>query len=146
VAEIEALLHEAVAAYGWRSDNPPLLWPAAIDTAFASDDLDAAERLIDLLGALGPGHRPPYLSAELLRARARLGLARDESATEVGVLLRQALEGFEAIGMRVPIANARVDLRDWLRAQGRDDDAAEVAAPAEAIANELGAVALLDRI
>ncbi|MFL6204896.1 MAG: ATP-binding protein [Acidimicrobiales bacterium] len=146
VEEIEALLAEVVATYGWRSDNPPFLWPAGIDAAFARDDLAGAERLIEQLRALGRGHRPPYLSAELLRARARLALAHGDESEDVETLLRESLDGFEAIGMRVPIAAARFDLRDWLVARGRSEEAADVAAPAAETANDLGAVSLLDRL
>ena len=40
----------------------------------------------------------------------------------------------------------RLDLRDWLRAQGRDAEADEVARRSARIAAPLGAVALLDRL
>jgi class 3 adenylate cyclase/tetratricopeptide (TPR) repeat protein len=146
VKEIEAILAEAVATFGWRSDNPPFLWSAGIDAAFAGEDLSAAERMIEQLGALGPGQRPPYLSAELLRARARLALAQERDDEDVEAFLRQALAGFEAIGMPVPTAHARFDLRDWLLAHGREAEAAELAGPAVTTAEHLGAVSLLDRL
>ena len=146
MGELRGLLDRCIAALSWRSDNVPFLWSGGIDAALATGDLDAADALIAQLDALGSGHRPPYLSAELLRARARVALARGEDGDEVGDLLREALAGFEQLGMLPPIAAARLDLRDWLGSRGLTEEAQQVGDAAAPLAAELGAVALLERL
>ena len=63
VADVERHLDDVVAAYGWRSDNPPFLWSAGLDESLETGDLAAVERLLARLEALGPGHRPPSVTA-----------------------------------------------------------------------------------
>ncbi len=131
---------------GWRFDTPPMLWPIGIDAALATGNHDNAARLIEMLDSVRPGHRPPYLSAELVRARARLAIARGNTDVDVEADLRYVIDRFAALGQPVPEAAARLDLRDWLNANGRDAEAEEVVEPAVATARALGAVALLGRI
>ena len=142
---VELLEHDT-AAFGWRFDTPPLLWPIGIDTALATVDHTAAQRLIDMLAAVQSGHRPPSLSAELVRARVRLAIARGDSDIDVETHLGDAIDRFAELGQPVPEAAARLDLHDWLRANGRDDEAEQIAEPAIATAHSLGAAALLTRV
>ena len=146
IADVEQHLDDVVASYGWRSDNPPLLWPAAVDAALEDGDLAAVERLLARLELLGPGHRRPFLAAEALRAQALLAVARGDEALDVEALLRAAIEQLGQLGIPVNEARCRLDLRDWLRTQGRDADGELVAAPAADVARSLGAVELLDRL
>ena len=62
------LIERDTGAMGWRFDTPPLLWPISMEAALATGDFNVAERLIEMLDGLQPGHRPPYLSAELVHA------------------------------------------------------------------------------
>ena len=140
------LIERDTGAMGWRFDTPPLLWPIGIDAALATGDFNVAERLIEMLDGLQPGHRPPYLSAELVRARARLAIARGDTDADVEADLRDAIDRLATLGQPVPEAAARFDLRDWLHANGRDAEAEQVAEPAVGTAQALGAVALLTRI
>jgi predicted ATPase len=146
VGRVIELLERDTATFGWRFDTPPLLWPIGIDTALATGDHAAAQRLIDMLAAVQPGHRPPSLSAELVRAGARLAIAHGDSDVDVEAHLGDAIERFAALGQPVPDAAARLDLHDWLRANGRHDEAEQVAEPAIATAHRLGAAALLTRV
>ena len=146
VIDVERHLDEVVAAFGWRSDNTPLLWPAGVDAALADGDLDGVERLLARLDALGPGHRPPFVSAYALRTRALLAVARSDDAADVEGLLRTAIEQLEDLGMLVHETTARLDLRDWLQAQGRAAEADEVAARCADQVRALGSVELLERL
>ena len=129
---------------GWRFDTPPLLWPMGIDAALATGDYNNGGSDSSRCSmAVQPGHRPPYLSAELVRARARLAIARGDTDVDVEADLRDAIDRLAALGQPVPEAAARLDLRDWLHANGRDAEAEEIAEPAVATARALGAVALL---
>ena len=140
------LIERDTAMMGWRFDTPPLLWPIGIDAALATDDHATAERLIEMFAEVRTGHRPPYLSAELVRARARLAIARGDTDVDVERDLRDAIERLADLGQPVAEAAARLDLRDWLHANGRESEAEQVAEPAVATARALGAVALLARI
>jgi tetratricopeptide (TPR) repeat protein len=146
IADVERHLDDVVASYGWRSDNPPLLWPAAVDAALEDGDLPAVERLLARLDALSPGHRRPFLSAESLRARALLAVARGDGSAEVEPSLRAAIAQLGHLRTRPNEARTRLDLRDWLRTQGRDADAELAAEPVSDVARALGAVELLDRL
>ena len=106
----------------------------------------AVERLLARLDALGPGHRPPFVSAYALRARARLALARGDGSADVEGLLSSAIDQLGGLGMVVPEIATRLDLRDWLRTQGRGADADRVAASCAEVAREVGAVELLERL
>ena len=61
-------------------------------------------------------------------------------------LLRTAIEQLEDLGMLVHETTARLDLRDWLRAQGRSAEADEVAARCADQVRALGSVELLERL
>ena len=133
-------------SFGWRSDNVPFLWQAGLDAALEDGDHGAVDRLLARVDALGPGHRPPFVSAYALRARARPCGATARRNADVEALLRAAIEQLEGLGMVVHETATRLDLRDWLRTQGRAAEADEVAAECADQVRALGSVALLDRL
>ena len=118
-----------------------------MDAALADGDLDAVERLLARLEALGPGHRPPFVSADALRARAlaRRGSRRRRASTWKACCARRSSSSSSS-GCVVHETTTRLDLRDWLRTQGRDAEADEVAAAVRRSSAPLGAVALLERL
>ena len=75
-----------------------------------------------------------------------LAVARSDDAADVEGLLRRAIEQLEDLGMLVHETTARLDLRDWLQAQGRAAEADEVAARCADQVRALGAVELLERL
>ena len=146
-ADIERHLDEVVAAFGWRSDNPPILWPAGADAALADGDLDAVERLLARLDALGPGHRPPFVSAYALRARALLAVARGrDDDVDVEGLLRTAIEQLGDLGMVVHETTTRLDLRDWLRRRAAPPRPTRSPPECADQVRALGSVELLERL
>ena len=139
------LLEHDLAEQGWRFDTISFLWSIGVDSALRTGELEAADDLVERLSREAPARRPPHLAAELLRAQARLAVARGQDADVEG-LLREAIDRLEQIPRPVPAGHARLDLRDWLLGHGREEEAADVAGPAVVTARRLGAVALLERL
>ena len=139
------LLEHDLADQGWRFDTIPFLWSIGVDTALKTGELEIADQLVERLTREAPARRPPHLAAELLRTRARLAVARGQQADVEG-LLRESIERLEQIPRPVPAGHARLDLRDWLAAHGRHDEASQIAEPAVATARHLGAIALVERL
>ena len=65
VIDVERHLDEVVAAFGWRSDNTPFLWPAGVDAALADGDLDGGR------APPRPARRPRSGSPAPVRVRLR---------------------------------------------------------------------------
>ncbi len=139
------LLVRDIGEQGWRFDTISFLWSIGVDAALRTGELGVAHELVERLARQAPARRPPHLTAELLRAQARLAVARGQPADVEG-LLSEAIDRLEQIPRPVPAGHARLDLRDWLSADGREEEAADVAEPAIATARRLGAIALLQRL
>jgi tetratricopeptide (TPR) repeat protein len=130
---------------GPAGEGPRQLWPDAFDAALALDRLDRAEELIALLAAQPRGHVPPFLRAQLANARGRLAAAKDDrDAAEPA--LREAIQGFAALGMPYWLARARGDLAAWLLGQGRADEAGPLLDEAATTLQRLGAAPALARV
>ena len=144
-AHTRELLERQIADYGWRFDTISFLWSIGVDTALKAGELELADQLVERLVREAPARRPPHLAAELLRTQGRLAVARGQQADVEG-LLRESIDRLEQIPRPVPAGHARLDLRDWLAAHGRNDEASQIAEPAVATARRLGAIALLERL
>jgi tetratricopeptide (TPR) repeat protein len=106
-----------------RHEALRIAWTEAIDSAFALEDLEEAERLAAVIGDLKPGLVPPYCQATLLRTQARLDAARGEDATAAFVA---AQEMFGQLGYTYWLARTQFDHAQWLAVQGSGADAAEL--------------------
>ncbi|MGH9294821.1 MAG: hypothetical protein ACRD0B_05770, partial [Acidimicrobiales bacterium] len=115
--------------------------PDAIDAALSSGNLGEADRLAELLGR-PPGEVPPFLRAQLRRARALLAAARgNDEEVEEGLLAAQAV--FEDLGYLYWTARAELDLSKWLATRGNAFEAARYAGKAAAAFEVLGAGPML---
>ena len=116
----------------------------AIDAALAIPDIAEGERLVDLLASHPPGEVPPFVRAQIRRARALLGAARGEYEDgEDGLLAAEAT--FRDLGYPYWTARAQLDLAEWLARQGRTTEALARAGEAAATFAQLGAEPMLIR-
>ena len=106
-------------------DDFVVLWPVAAQLVLDADDLETAEALLQVVGAIPAGLQALALRAHRRRFEALTGLARAD-ATGVEESLRAAISGFEEWGSPVYRALAEADLARWLTSVGRPDEAAVV--------------------
>jgi len=128
------LAHEAV-RFGF---------PDALDAALAIPDLDAGERLVDTFASRPPGEIPPFLHAQIRRARGLLKAARGSDEGVEGALLTAESE-FRDLGYPYWTGRAQLDLAEWLARQGRAGEAAARATEAARTFEQLGAAPMLAR-
>jgi hypothetical protein len=90
------------------------------------------------------GEVPPFLWAQLTRARALVAGARgeDETVEENLVAAEAALRG---LGYPYWTARAQLDRAEWLARQGRLDESAKLASEAAATFETVGAAPMLAR-
>ena len=119
-------------------------WPEAVGAALASGQIELAAELVERMAARPPGHVPPLLKAELLRAQGLLAAARgDDEAVEPA--LAASIEALDALGYPFWSARARTDLAAWLVDHGRGAEAAPLLEAAIAAFSDLGAAPALRR-
>jgi class 3 adenylate cyclase/tetratricopeptide (TPR) repeat protein len=120
-------------------DDLPFLWPFAVDLAQAAGD-DAS--LATLMEIAHPAEESALIPLALRGHRGRTAgvlAAQRGDHQEAEQLLRQAVDDFAAWGSVPHAARASLDLAAVLDARGRADEAAQVAAPAVADLQRLGA-------
>jgi tetratricopeptide (TPR) repeat protein len=119
-------------------------FPNAVDAALALRDFDQADRLVELIAGRPPGEIPPFLRAQVLRARALLEDARGgDNGVEQGLL---AAEGeFHVCGYPYWTARAQLDRAEWLTRELRPDESEELAAKSCATFETLGAAPMAAR-
>jgi class 3 adenylate cyclase/tetratricopeptide (TPR) repeat protein len=119
-------------------------FPDAIDAAIALGDLSEAERFIGILSARAPGEIPPFLRAQIARARALLAIARGEFES-VEKDLMAAETTFRDLGYPYWTARAQLDRAEWLTNLGRLEEAVRLAGEAAATFERLGTTPMLVR-
>lgn len=126
------------------NESVRLSFPDGVDAALAMGDPGAAEGLLELFANRPPGEIPPFLHAQLHRARSLLAAARgEEEGVEEGFL---AAEGsFRGLGYPYWTARSQLDRAEWLAARGRTDEAAQVATEAAAAFEAMEAAPMLTR-
>jgi len=121
-----------------------LAFPVAVDAAIDLGDLGAAGEITDMLATRPAGQVPPFLRAQIIRARALTAGARGEhEAVEDSLAAAEA--AFRGLGYPYWTARAQLDRAEWLARQGRPDESAKLAAEAAATFNTVGAVPMLAR-
>jgi len=121
-----------------------LAFPCAVDAAMAIPDLDEADRLVELLTSRPPGEIPPFLRAQIRRARSLSTAARgSDEGVEEGLLTAE--EVFRDLGYPYWTARVQLDLAEWLTAQARVGEAVEHAGEAAATFERLGTQPMLVR-
>jgi len=136
------LLTHAVATLGASSEPVRSAWPAAFQAAIRMRRIDDALQLMLLLTDRAPNDVPPFLSAQLARARGLVDAAQAQDGT-VHAELTEALGRFRALGAPYWTAVTQTDLAAWLIGRGRRDEAAALLDEATATLRRLGAAPAL---
>ena len=121
-----------------------LAFPIALDAAMELGDLEEADRLAELLAVRPRGEVPPFLRAQVTRARALIAAARGED-DDVEKELVAAQATFRELGYPYWTARAQLDRAEWLARQDRIDEAARLAREAAETFDSVGAAPMLAR-
>jgi tetratricopeptide (TPR) repeat protein len=119
-------------------------FPEAIDAAIALSDLAVAKELIEILATRSPGELPPFLRAQVARAKALVFIAAG-GTSEVEELLDLAEATFRDLSYPYWTARSQLDRAEWLAGQGHQDAAAALASEASATFERLGTRPMLVR-
>jgi class 3 adenylate cyclase/tetratricopeptide (TPR) repeat protein len=121
-----------------------LAFPNAVDAAMAIGDLDQVDRLVELLASRPPGEIPPFLRAQVRRARALLEAARgDDGGVQDG--LSVAAEEFHILSYPYWTARAQLDLAEWLARHDMLAESAKLAGEAAATFERVGTAPMVSR-
>ncbi len=121
-----------------------LAFPVAIETSIDLGDSGEADRLANLLATRPRGEVPPFLRAQVKRARALDARARGEDeVVEENLVAAEAL--FRDLGYPYWTARAQLDRADWLAHTGRLEEAATLATQAAATFETVGVHPMLVR-
>ncbi len=141
----QRILTPAVEKLAAASEIVRQAWPDTLQAALGLGRIEDARRLVQLLAELPPGHIPPYLEAQLARARALIDAAEDRHET-AEARLRDVIDQFAALGYPYWLAVTQTDLAEWLIGLGRASEADELLGEAVLVLNELGARPALERL
>lgn len=144
VANGAASVQEIVDALGPLHESFRTLWPDTLEAAIATDQLDLAGQLVDLLESVPRGLVSPYLRAEVRRGHGLLAAARGSHET-VEREMRAAIDALRELDYPYPLARAETDFAEWLVGQGRHAEAAQLLTDAVALLTPLRAARLLAR-
>jgi tetratricopeptide (TPR) repeat protein len=124
---------------GVASEPVRLGFPIAFEAAIDVGDLVEADRLVDMLAARPRGEVPPFLQAQVTRARALVARARGEDeCVEENLVAAEA--SFRELGYPYWTARAQLDRAEWLARQERLDESATLASEAAANFDTIGVV------
>jgi len=126
---------------GLGSQDVKLGFLHALEAAIALGHREKAVELLTVVEAQPAGLLPPFLAAEARRFRALL--AGDDPAADGHFTAAEAQLG--ALDLPFHLAVARLEHGEWLRAQGRPDDAEAFLAEARETFGRLGAAPWLER-
>jgi len=115
----------------------------ALEAAFALDQLERADSLVQRIDAIPPGIKPPFLLAQASRFRGLLRARRGDPQAE------QSFKTAEAVlrehGLVFNLAVVQLEHGEWLLAQDRADDAVPLLEEARETFERLEATPWLDR-
>ena len=121
-----------------------LAFPVAIDAAIDLGDSEEADRFANLLATRPRGEVPPFLRAQLRRARALVARARGEDgAVEDNLIAAEVL--LRDLGYPYWTARTQLDRADWLAHTGHLEEAATFAIQAAATFERVGVYPMLAR-
>jgi hypothetical protein len=144
VADGVAPVREAVDSLGPLHEAFRIQWPDTLQAAIATDRLELADELLELLESVPRGLVSPYLRAELHRGRGLVAAAKG-AGEAVESELRAAIDGLRELGYPYALGRAEIDLAEWLIDQGRHAEAAQLLTDAVARVTPLRAAPLLAR-
>ena len=119
-------------------------FPIALEAAIEIGDLDEADRLAGLLETRPAGQVPPFVWAQVTRAKALVASARgDDYALEENLVAVEA--AFRDLGYPYWTARVQLDRAEWLARQEKLDESAKLAAKAAATFEIVGAAPMVAR-
>jgi tetratricopeptide (TPR) repeat protein len=121
-----------------------IAFPVAIEAAIDGGKLDEADQLVGLLATRPRGEVPPFLRAQVTRAKALIASARgaDEAVEENFVAAESALKD---LGYPYWVARTQLERAQWLALHERLDESAELAAEASNTFETMGVLPTLGR-
>ena len=119
-------------------------FPIALEAAIDAGEIEEADRLAAMLAARPRGEVPPFLRAQITRARALVAGARgDDEAVEENLVSAEG--AFRELGYPSWTASVQLDRAEWLARQGRLEESIRLAAEAGETAEALGMAPMLAR-
>ena len=119
-----------------------LAFPIALEAAIDTGDPQEADRLADLLATRPTGEIPPFLRAQVARARALLTAAGgDDAGVEENLIAAEST--LRDLGYPYWTARAQLDRAEWIAGKGRQVEAASIANQAAEIFERLGTQPML---
>jgi class 3 adenylate cyclase/tetratricopeptide (TPR) repeat protein len=129
---------------GLANETVRLALPVALEAATSLGELEEAERLTGLLAMRPRGEVPPFLTAQVVRFKARIEAARGENATVERDLVA-AETVLRDLGYPYWTALVQLDRAHWLASHNRTEDAAVLAAQAAIVFEQLGTMPMFTR-
>jgi ATP/maltotriose-dependent transcriptional regulator MalT len=130
--------------FGVAHETVRLAFPVALEAAVEVGDYDEADRLAELLAARPQGEVPPFLRAQVTRAKALVALVRgDDERVEEDLV--SAETAFRELTYPYWTARAQLDRAEWLARRERGDEAAALAGEAAATFERVGSVPMATR-
>ncbi len=120
-------------------------FPIALEAAAGLGDLDELDRLVELLASRPRGVVPPFLRAQLRRARALLGAARDAERSTVESDFLAAEATMDELGYPYWTARVQLERAEWLARHNGGHGAAAVADEAFVTFRSIGAAPMASR-
>jgi class 3 adenylate cyclase/tetratricopeptide (TPR) repeat protein len=124
-------------------DDFALYWLAALDNAIEVKDVDAAQRLLNLVEEAPRGHVSPLVRALRPWLRAQVQQVADADA-DIEAEYIAAETALAAFGAPFYLARARLDHARWLQSQGRGAEAWPLLDEAESTFEQLGATPFVE--
>jgi tetratricopeptide (TPR) repeat protein len=146
----DALVHAKAAmglaeAQGWGGETAKEGFVAAVEANLALGEPAKAEELISFVEGLPRGYVPQMIRAHSSRFRARL--AAMEGATDRAEQeFKGAAGSFREMATPFPLAVTQLEFGEWLRLEGRADEAAPLLSEARNTFERLGANPWLERL
>ncbi|MGH9294878.1 MAG: hypothetical protein ACRD0B_06060, partial [Acidimicrobiales bacterium] len=155
-AALEAALRaigDGLTSSGPAADPVRECIPIAVDAALSLGAPGEVEPVVAELSSRPPGELPPFVRAQLRRARILLAAAgragsgadADLPAVDVERELSAVIAAFTELSYPYWVGRAELDLAEWLATEGRTGEAAGHAGEAARIFDELGTPSMMAR-
>jgi hypothetical protein len=140
---LSGTIGQVLTGEGASSQAARLGFPCALEAALTLGRAEEATDLLSLLGAIPPGHVPPYLRAQLARGRGLLAAGADPAIARAH--LEAAIAALESLHYPYWLAVARTDLAVLLLRDDRSEEARAMLNDALDAFRHLGAASALRR-
>lgn len=137
---------EIRACEGFENEVAKCGFVEAVEAAFSIGDLETVRELLALVEGLRPSRIPPFLRAHTARYRARLAMTTRDGLDGVEGAFESAAGMFREIGAPFYLAVALLEHAEWLREQGKPEEALSRLEEARDIFKDLKAQPWLERL